>query len=225
MSAAREAIVLPSILLTVAMIGGVRPSGELLVAPPAVFALVLAVLLLGVLVQSGAYDPWATLHAGRPPLARANGVVLLGALVLAAAQLFSLLTPQAGLPRLVLSGYFLVLMLNTLAAAPDRVRVLRSLGVTFGAAFLVKYVLLAALSDPAASRVGRALQLLLEGITLGSVSQDAQPEWAGYLSFAAVCLFLVAVWMLPRRAEMHDGEERRYPRIADRAHVETRRIE
>ena len=148
-------------------------------------------------------------------------VVLIPLFILVFVYLFA----WAGLPRLVLSGYFLVLMLNTLAAAPDRVRVLRSLGVTFGAAFLVKYVLLAALSDPAASRVGRALQLLLEGITLGSVSQDAQPEWAGYLSFAAVCLFLIAVWMLPRRAEMHGGEERRYPRFPDRAHVETRRIE
>ncbi len=222
MTAAREAIVLPFVLLTVAMLGGVRPSGELLVAPPTVFALVLAVLLVGVLVQSGANHPWSTVHGGRPPLARPNGIVLIGALVLAAAQLFSLLTPQAGLPRLILSGYFLILMLNTLAAAPDRRRVLRSLGVTFGAAFLVKYVLLAALSDPAASRVGRALQLLLEGITLGAVSQDAQPGWAGYLSFAVVCLFLIAVWMLPRRTEPDGGYERRHLQVRDRGDVAPR---
>ena len=47
----------------------------------------------------------------------------------------ALLTPDGGLPRIVLSVYLLVLMLNTLAAGPDRIRVLRSLGVTFAAGF------------------------------------------------------------------------------------------
>ena len=199
MTVVREAFVLPALFLTVALLGGLRPGADVLFPAPALSALVLAVLLVAALVQSGACDPARVVNGRRSALANANGVAVLATLFVAAAQLFSLLTPDAGLPRLVLSVYFLVLMLNTLAAAPDAVHVLRSLGVTLGAAFILKFIVLAALSDPAATRLGRALQLLLEGVSLGTVTQPAQPAAAGYLAFVAVCLFLVAVWMLPRR--------------------------
>jgi hypothetical protein len=200
MSAAREAIVLPALFLSVAFVAGIRPGAEVTVPLPSVFVLLLAVLLMAVLVQSGAFDPGRLINAHRRALANANGVTVMATLLLAAAQLFAVLTPAAGLPRLMLSIYFLVLMLNTLAARPDRVRVLRSLAVTFGAAFLLKYVLLAALSDPADSRMGRAVQLLVDNATLGVIAQDREPAAAGYLAFLAAGLFLVGVWLLPRRS-------------------------
>lgn len=199
MTTVREAIVLPIVLLTVALAGGLRLGTPLAILPPSVFALVLSMLLLGALVQSGTFDPARLVGAERRPLANANGIAVLAALFLAAAQVFSLLTPDSGLPRIVLSVYFLVLMLNTIAAGPDRVRLLRSLGVTFGAAFVLKFVLLDAVSDPDSGRLGRALQLLLEGITLGAVRQDPQHAAAGYLAFATIVSFLVAVWLLPAR--------------------------
>lgn len=197
MTAAREAIYLPLLLLTVALLGGVRPGAAVLLPPPALFALVLAVLLVGVLVQSGALDPLRVMNASRGALANLNGATLLATLFLASAQIFSLLTPDAGLPRVLFSVYFLVLMFNTMAAGPDRVRVLRSLAVTFGAAFVLKFVVLDALSDPAGGGLARALQLLFEGVTLGAVSQQVQHPAAGYLAFLAVGLFLVAVSLLP----------------------------
>jgi hypothetical protein len=199
MTARREAIVLPLLFLTVALAGGVRPGAAIALRPPPVFALVLATLLIAALVQSGAFDPRRVLHASRGSLANANGVTILVSLFVAAAQVFSLLTPESGLPRIVLGVYFLVLMLNTIAAGPDRVSVLRSLGVTFGAAFILKFVVLDALSDGAASRLGRALQLLLEGVTLGVVTQEPQHAAAGYLAFATGAAFLIAVWLLPAR--------------------------
>ena len=197
MTAAREAIVLPCLFLTVALAGGVRPGAVSLMRPPSLFALILATLLVAALVQSGAFDPRRVIHSSRSVLANANGSVMLGSLFMAATQAFSLLTPESGLPRLVLSVYFLVLMLNTIAAGPDRVRVLRSLGVTFGAAFILKFVLLDALANPAAGGLGRALQLLFEGVTLGAVTQEAQHPAAGYVAFATIALFLVAIWLLP----------------------------
>jgi hypothetical protein len=203
MTAAREALVLPALFLTVVLVGGLRPGTGVLLPPPSIFALVLAVLLVGALVQSRACDPAALVNGGRSALANANGVTVLATLFLAAAQVFALLTPASGLPRLILSVYFFVLMLNTLAAGPDRVRVLRSLGVTFTAAFVLKYVILAALSDPARSRLGRVLQLMVEGVTLGSVTQDAQRAVSGYLAFATVAVFLVGIWMLPRPQAVH----------------------
>ena len=205
MSATREAVVLPALFFTVAFAGGIRPGADLTMPPPPVFVLILAVLLIANLVQSGAFDPARLINPHRSVLANANGVAVLASLFLAAAQLFSVLTPVTGLPRLILGIYFLVLMLNTLAAHPDRVRLLRSLAVTFGAAFLLKYVLLAPLSDPATSRLGRAMQTLFDSVTLGVIAQQPQPASAGYLALMAVGLFLLAVWLLPPR-EAAPGE-------------------
>ena len=84
------------------------------------------------------------------------------------------------------SVYFLILMLNTLAARPDRVRVLQSLAVTFGAAFVLNFVVLDALSDPEGGRLKRVLQVLLEGITLGVLSQPVHHPATGYISFARI---------------------------------------
>jgi hypothetical protein len=74
---------------------------------------------------------------------------------------------------------------------------LRGLLVTFGAAFTLKFVLLAALSAPADGRFARALQLLFEGITLGAVTQRPPHAAEGYLAFATLLLYLIGVAFLP----------------------------
>jgi hypothetical protein len=196
-TAAREAIYLPLIFLTVVLLGGLRPGAPIALPPPSLFSLVLAVMLIGVLIQSGALAPLRLMGASRPALANVNGFVVLVALFLAAAQIFSLLTPGAGVPRILFSVYFFVLMLNTLAAGPDRVRVLRSLAVTFGAAFILKFIVLDALSDPASGRLTRLLQILFEGVTLGTVTQDVHHPAAGYFAFFTLAVFLVGVSLLP----------------------------
>jgi hypothetical protein len=65
-----------------------------------------------------------------------------------------------------------VLLINTFAASPDRVRVLRSVLVIFGSAFVLKFIVLAALSDPAGGWLKRVLVAMLEGLTLGTMSQE-----------------------------------------------------
>ena len=199
MTPAREAIYLPLLFLTVSLLGGVRPAAPLVLPPPSLFSLVLAVMLVGVLIQSGALAPLRLMNGTRSGLANLNGFVALAALFAASAQVFSLLTPDAGVPRILFSVYFLVLMLNTLAAGPDRVRVLRSLAVTFGAAFVLKFIVLNALSDPATGRMTRLLQVLFEGVTLGTVTQQVHHPSAGYLAFFTTGIFLVALSLLPSR--------------------------
>jgi len=199
MTPAREAIYLPLLFLTVALLGGVRPGGPVVLLPPSLFTLILAVMLVGVLIQSGALMPLRLMNGSRSALANLNGFVALAALFAASAQVFSLLTPEAGVPRILFSVYFLVLMLNTLAAGPDRVRVLRSLAVTFGAAFVLKFIVLNALSDPASGRMARLLQILFEGVTLGTVTQQVHHASAGYLAFFTIGVFLVALSLLPSR--------------------------
>jgi hypothetical protein len=197
MTAARESIYLPVLFLTVALLAGFRPGAPRVVAPPSLFALVLGVLLAVVLVRSGALDPLRVMNSSREPLANMNGFTVLATLFLSSAQMFSLLTPDAGLPRILFSVYFLIQMLTTIAAGPDRVRVLRSLAVIFGAAFVLKFIVLDALSDPAGGRLSRMLQLLFEGVTFGTLTQEVHHPAAGYLAFVTIGLFLIGVSLLP----------------------------
>ena len=197
MTAVREALVLPGLLLTVVLLGGMRLTDHLAFVPPPLFALVLAVLLLGTLIRSGALAPERLVHAARPPLAAANGGLALVALFLASAQVFHLVTPDSGLPRLAFDVFFLVLLLNTWASAPDRTRLLRSLMVIFGSAFVFKFILLAAISDPSGGRLHRMMQVLLDGVTLGTLTQQPFHPALGYLALLTLALFLAAVALLP----------------------------
>jgi hypothetical protein len=196
-SAAREAIVLPIAFLTVLLLGSVRVAETTILAPPSVFALVLGLLFVRIVVQSGTLAPERLLASSRSVLANANGFVALVGLWLAAAQVIALLIPESGLPRIVLAVYLLLLLVNTAAAAPDRTRLLRSVAVTFGALFLLKFVVLAQLSTPGNGRVNQVMQALLEGVTLGALLQPPAHAVTGYLALAALMLFLVTLLLLP----------------------------
>jgi hypothetical protein len=198
--AAREAIHLPLLFLTVVLAGGIHVAERVTMRPPSLFGLVLAIVLLGLLVRSGALAAERLMHASRPRLANLNGFVAIAAAVLASAQAFTLATPESGLPRVLVSLFLLILLLNTLAASPDRPRVLRSLLVIFGSTFTLKFVVLAALSDPAGGRMARVLKALFEGATLGTLSQAPVHPATSYLAFATLALFLVGMAMLPGRA-------------------------
>ena len=155
MTAVREALLLPIVFLTVTLVGGLEPGSAAIMRAPSPFSLVLATMLLAALVRSRAVDPSRLLSASRTALANANGIVVLAALFAAAAQVWSMLTPHSGLPLFFVDVFLLALLLNTLVALPDRVRLLRSLAVILGSAFVVKFVLLTGLSDPSGSRVSR----------------------------------------------------------------------
>jgi hypothetical protein len=200
--AAREAIVLPALFLTVAGAGGLRvaPGGGMSFVPPPLITLVLAVLLLGVMARAGLLIPTGLLGDHRTGLENASGAVVLLALFAASAQLFTCLTPDAGVLRLVFNLFFLFLLWNTLAAQPDRTRLLRSLLVVFGWAYVVRYVALAALADPQAGWTRRLLTVLLEGATSGPIEGEAIAPLAGYVAFATVALYMIGLVLLPRPA-------------------------
>jgi hypothetical protein len=208
MTAAREAFYLPLAFLTVALLGGIRIANRLVLVSPSLFSLVLALLLLGVLVKSGALAPERLMNAVRPALANLSGFVVLVTLFFASAQAFSLVTPESGLPHLLFGVLLLTLLANTLAAGTDRGTTLRSLLVIFGSAFVLKFIVLAALSDQTGGRLKRVLQVLLEGVTLGTLTQDALHPATGYLAFFTLTLFLVGLGMLPSG----EGGERELPR-------------
>jgi hypothetical protein len=197
MRAAREAIVLPLVFLTVVLAGSLRPGAEILLVAPPLAALVTAMLLLAILARSGVVAPDALMSATRAPLANLNGAVVLLTLFAASAQVITLVVPESGVPAIVVWVALVAMLAQALAIGPDRVRMLRGLLVTFGAAFSLKYILLASLSAPADGRLTRALQLLFEGVTLGAMTQREPHVAEGYLAFGTLLLYLVGLILLP----------------------------
>lgn len=202
MSVALEAFYIPLIMLTVTLLGGLRVAERVILMPPPLAGLVLAMLLLGLLVRSGALAPERLMSAERSAVANLNGLVVLIATFLASAQAFNLATPESGLPRLLFIVFLFVLLLNTMAASSDRIRTLRSLAVTFGSAFVLKFIVLAAISDPAGGRLKRVLLVMLEGLTLGTLTQDTFHPITGYLAFFTFVLFVVGLSLLPVRTHV-----------------------
>ena len=203
-TAAREAFVLPLIFLTVALLGGFRllpgyPGGMRFVPPPLV-GLVLAVILMGAMVRARLLVPEALVGGARSGLASVNGGLVLLALLAATAQALSGLSPEAGLMRVAYYFVLVVLVWNTLAAAPDRTRLLHSLFVILGAALVFKYVILSALFDAEGGIVKRMLLALMEGVSVGSVETERLHDATGYVAFGNVLLYLLGLALLPARA-------------------------
>ena len=197
MTAVREALVLPLLLLTATLVGGLHPGSATAFVPPSLFSLVLATLLVAALVRSGALDPSRLLHPSRRLLANANGAVVLVSLFAAAAQVFAMLTPATGLPLFFVDVFLFVLLVNTIVAQPDRVRMLRSLAVILGAAFVLRFIVLSSLAEPS-GRTFRVLAALFDAATFGAIVQAPEPASAGYLAFFSAAVFLVGLVLLPR---------------------------
>lgn len=198
--AAREAFTLPLIFLTVTLLGGFR-AGEsqgMRFLPPPLIALILASLLFGVLVRAGAFSPERLLRSDRSPLENCSGAIVLAALFAASAQVFNLMTPESGLLHFIVTVFFVLLLWNTWAARPDRSRLLRSLAVLFGGAFILKYIVLASLYDPQGGLTKRVLTTLLEGATLGGLQYEPPAAMTGYIAFFTLALYLIGVTLLPR---------------------------
>jgi hypothetical protein len=196
-SAVREAIVLPALFLTTALFAGLEPAAPRPWVAPSLFSLILAVLLIGVLIRSGALAPERLLHGERSILANTNGIIVLATLFGASAQVLHMLTPRSGLPSLLVGLVLFLMLINTWVAVPDRVRALRSLAVVLGSAFLLKFVVLAALADADGGRTKRVLVALFDVATLGTITQDPLHPAAGYLAFAVCGGYLVGLASLP----------------------------
>ena len=199
--AVRESFTLPLLFLSVAAAGGFRMPATgtgMQFLPPPVMALVLAVLLMGVMVRAGLLAPGVLVGDDRTGFENASGAVVLGALFLGSAQVIQCLAPESGLLHLLYYTFMTVLLWNTLAAAPDRLRLLHSLFVIFGSAFLLKYVALASLYDPEGGVMRRVLTTLLEGVALGTLQHAPFAPVTGYVAFFVVLVYLVALTLLPR---------------------------
>ncbi|HYE14722.1 MAG TPA: hypothetical protein VD968_09810 [Pyrinomonadaceae bacterium] len=193
-------VVLPTIFLTVALLGGVRvgaPAGELEFVPPPLVTLVLALMLLALFVRGRAVVLGAWLSAEHPTLVNVSHALTLGALFFASAQAFNSVLPAAGLLRWVFSFFFLWALWQSQFSAFDARRPLRSLASLFGTAFLLKHVLLASLYAPEGGWLKRIAGALLEGATLGTLDGRPTAPATGYVSFFTLALYVCGLVLLP----------------------------
>ena len=200
--AAREAFALPMLLLGAGLSAAVRVDamGALRFVGPTLLSLVLGVMLIGLLFRAGVLAPERLMSGGRSGLANANGAVVLVALLFAAAQIFTVLTPEAGLMGILFGAFYLALLWTTAAARPTGARLIRSLAVVFGTALVLRFVVLNGLSAPEPSLARRVFTGALEGLTLGGLGLEYHAPGTGYAAFGALALFFTAVLLLPHDA-------------------------
>ena len=193
-------MLLPTIFLTVALLGGVRVAAGsralVFVAPPLV-TLVLAVMLLALFARGGALKFGRWLSADNGTAENVSHALTLGALFFASAQAFNSVLPEAGLPRFVLASFFLWTLWQNQFSNFNPRRLLRSLAALFGTAFFVKHVLLASLSAPGEGWFSRLAAAALEGVTLGTLNGPAYAASTGYVSFFALALYVGGLVLLP----------------------------
>ena len=217
MSAVREAIVLPIAFLTVALLGGLRIGPTLLLVPPPLISLVLALMLLSALVRAGVFAPSMIMSAGRRPLENISGVIVLITLFAGTSQVFTLVTPEHGLLHVVFSICFFVQLTTTMAGVKGRRNMLRSLTVLFGAAFIVRFIILEGLYARDGGLAKRLLTTLVEGASLGAIQYEPVGAATGYIAFVTLTLYMIGLLLLPGRGPRGSLIGRTLPEVTDLA--------
>ena len=189
-------VVLPFLFLTVALLGGLRVGAEsrtfIFIAPPLI-TLLLATLAMLLFVRGGLlrFNQWV----GRdlPPLTNVAHVWMFITMFFASAQAFNSVLPERGLFHWLFSFFFLWTLWNNQFSSFDARRLLRSLAILFGTAFVLKHILLASLYSPEGGWLKRMAGTLLQGVTLGTLDAPAFAPMTGYIAFFTLALYIAGL--------------------------------
>ena len=205
-------VVLPFMFLTVALLGGLRVSGDdhaFMFLPPSLITLVLAVLLLLLFVRGDLIELRSLIAGDNPPLTNVAHIWMLLTLFFASAQAFNSVLPERGLLHWLFSFFFLWTLWNNQFSSFDARRLLRSLVVLFGTAFVLKHLLLASLYSPDDGWLKRVTGALVSGATLGALDAPQFAPATGYISFFTLGLYLAGLMLISfshqQTASSHDG--------------------
>jgi hypothetical protein len=191
-------ILLPLLFLTVALLGGLRIGDDrafIFVAPPLV-TLVLAVLLMLLFVRGRLVEFNRWVASDLPPLTNISHGWMLLTLFFASAQAFNSVLPERGLLHWLFSFFFLWTLWNNQFSTFDARRLLRSLAVLFGTAFVLKHILLASLYSTEGGWLKKVAGVLLQGASLGTLDAPAFAPATGYISFFTLALYVAGLLLL-----------------------------
>src|SRR5829696_3268619 len=192
-------VVLPVLFLTVTLLGGLRVGAEnrafIFVAPPLI-TLLLGVLLMLLLVRGRLIRFHHWVGNELPPLTNVAHIWMLITLFFASAQAFNSVLPERGLLHWLFSFFFLWTLWNNQFSSFDARRLLRSLTVLFGTAFVLKHMLLASLYSPEGGWLKRVVGTLLQGVALGTLDAPSFAPATGYIAFFTLVLYVAALILL-----------------------------
>ena len=192
-------VALPMLFLTVVLLGGLRVGTEsrtlIFVAPPLV-TLVLAVLLVLLLIRGGLIRFHQWVASDLPPLTNVVHIWMLITLIFASAQAFNSVLPERGLLHWLFSFFFLWTLWNNQFSSFDARRLLRSLAILFGTAFVLKHMLLASLYSPEGGWLKRIAGTLVQGVSLGTLDTPNFAPATGYISFFTLILYVAGLILL-----------------------------
>lgn len=198
-------VAVPSIFITVALLGGLRlaaPDGDFVFFRPPLFCLIAAALLVVLLFRSRLITVDGWFSDRKTPLANVAGASVLVALFAATTQIFNALLPESGLPFWIFAFCFLWTLWNNLFADFDVRKLLKSLAALFGFAFVVKYLVLAAITSPAGD--SSLLAILQNPLKEGATWLFDLPRYTpgtGYIQFFTVVFYLLGLSMLPPKSD------------------------
>src|SRR6266576_5147685 len=192
-------IVLPVLFLTVALLGGLRVNTQdhafIFIAPPLI-TLVLAILLMLLFVRGRLVELQTWVSGSYSPLTNIGHSWMLLTLFFASAQAFNSALPERGLLYWLFSFFFLWTLWNNQFSSFDSRRLLRSLVVLFGTAFVLKHILLASLYSPEGGWLKKMAGVLLQGVSLGTLDTPAFAPATGYISFFTLALYVAGLILL-----------------------------
>jgi hypothetical protein len=194
-----DSVALPMLFLTVVLLGGLRVGTEnrtfIFVAPPLV-TLLLGVLLMILLVRGRLVRFHQWIGSELAPLTNVVHIWMLVTLFFASAQAFNSVLPESGLLHWMFSFFFLWTLWNNQFSSFDPRRLLRSLAILFGTAFVLKHMLLASLYSPEGGWLKRAAGTLLQGVSLGTFDAPSFAPATGYISFFTLTLYVAGLILL-----------------------------
>src|SRR5688572_18348624 len=182
--------------LSVTLLGGLRVSSDdrgLVFFPPPLISLVLAVLLMLLLIRGGLLELRSMVTADHSPFENVSNIWLLLTLFFASAQAFNSVLPERGLLHWLFSFFFLWTLWNNQFSSFDARRLLRSLTVLFGTAFVLKHVLLTSLYSPDGGWLKKLAGTLLQGASLGTLDAPTFAPATGYISFFTLALYVAGL--------------------------------
>jgi len=192
-------LLLPFLFLTVALLGGLRVDAEsrtFVFIPPPLVTLLLAVLLMLLLVRGGLLRFHQWVRSDLPTLTNVAHIWMFITLFFASAQAFNSVLPERGLLHWLFAFFFLWTLWNNQFSSFDARRLLRSLAILFGTAFILKHMLLASLFSPEGGWLKRVAGTLLQGVTAGLLDAPSFAPATGYIAFFTLGLYVAGLILL-----------------------------